>query len=181
MTVAERNRETALRLLDELLNRGNEDAVVAWLAPDFVYHFHTRDEAYRGYGPMFQNVRGWRNGFSNFRVEPKVALADDRNASVYSMITATHDGAWKSDPLPGFEAMPPTGLERFPPTGRRLEFDFNTLFSFDDEGRVLSIRAMPDVSKIPVQLGILPSATPPAPLLWILRMRLALRRLFVRN
>ena len=176
----ERNRELALRLLDELLNKGNEEAVLPLLSDDFLYHFHVREEPFRGHGTLLQVVRAWRNGFSDFHVEPQVALADDRHAAVWSIITGTHDGRWHAEPLPGFEGVPPSGMERIPPTGRRVEFDFNTVFAFAD-GKIASIRVMPDVGKIPVQLGVLPSATPPAFLIWLIRARLAARRLFGRR
>ena len=140
MTIDE-HKAVVIRLFDEVWNGRRLDAIEQLYSAEF-------EADYRPYAPLrhgHQGVRDMVEGawttFPDYHEELLAMIAEGDRVAVHLRISGTQLKAW--GPIP--------------PTGRRLEFEELLLLTFDDDGRVVHQRGIPDNLLGLRQCGALPS------------------------
>ena len=163
--VTERNKETAQRIIEEILNRGNFDFADESMTDDLVFYFH-RTEPHRGPQAVKDAIANLRNGFPDIHFEIQHVFGEGDTVITQEHMTATHTGRF----------------EGIPPTYRETTMVVVHLFDFAEDGRAKQIRVVWDSIKMPQQLGVAPSGDAiPKPVIWFVTAKHYFARLRGRN
>lgn len=98
---AEQNKAVVRRLIDEVFNQGNVDAVDDLLAPNFIEHEELPPGVPAGSEGVKQLARMLRSGFPDFRAAIEDVIAEDDRIVVRMTWTGTQTGE--------FMGIPPSG------------------------------------------------------------------------
>jgi steroid delta-isomerase-like uncharacterized protein len=137
----QRNKRTALRLVEEVWNRGNLTLIDELLSDSFTAKLPRQPQLARGRDAYRNRVAAFRKAFPDLQVAIRDAVAEGDRVVGYWTLTGTNTGS--------FEAMPASY--------RRVSLDGMTVYRLAD-GRVVQEWQTYDVLNLMQQLGAIPAA-----------------------
>mgnify|MGYP006298187043 CR=1 FL=1 len=134
-TTAEENKRIARRILEELVDEGNLDAIDELYHEDAVEHTPMGD--FSGHESIKDGFEMTRSAFSDYRVSVEDMIAEGDTVAVRLAERGTHDGEFM-------------GIE---PTGNEFEHQTMAFLRLDD-GKVAEWWIQPDNFGLMRQLGV---------------------------
>jgi steroid delta-isomerase-like uncharacterized protein len=138
----ERNKTLALKLYEEVWNKGNLDYIDVAVSPDFVDHPPERfsPRAARGRDSLVETASAFRQAFPDFHDEMVKIVAEGDRVAYFGRFTGTHQG-------PFFQ---------YAPTGKKINVTGINFLRFED-AKIVERWSIFDVMALMQQLGTMPS------------------------
>ena len=95
MEISANNKIVVLRLIDEVLNKGNLTAAHQLLDPDFVLHLPGSQEPIRGVEGLKRVAEAFRTGFPDRRMLVEDAISEGDKVAVRVTQQGTHQGVFQ--------------------------------------------------------------------------------------
>jgi steroid delta-isomerase-like uncharacterized protein len=99
-----KNKEIVLRWTEEVLNKGNMEAVDELFAEDFTWAMPFDPDPLHGPEAMKETVTAFRAAFSDFAVDVEDILVEDEKVALKYTASGTNDGEMMGAPATGESA-----------------------------------------------------------------------------
>lgn len=152
----EQNKQTAMRVFEEVFNQGKLAIIDEVIAPDGVDRQHPNEPSFAQH--LKEVVVAMRTAFPDLRFEVTEMIGEGDWIACYSMMTGTNTGELRR-PL----MLPPQAPSSILPTGKSVRVPHMHMIRFE-HGRNIELLHLMDVMAMMGQLGLnTPSAMRPTP------------------
>ena len=158
-SVQEANKAGIRRAVAEMLNPGDFSRISEFMHDDVVLHALIGDEEVRGHDAFIAFYQRLRAGFPDLEVTLEEMVAEGDRVACRLTMRGTHLGEFNG----------------FPPTGRRFEVA-EFIHERWEDGRARELWALPDLTGLLQQLGVVPKGPPPKVLLKLMLFAQRFRR-----
>ncbi len=133
--MAASHADVILPFIEEVWNAGNFSNLDKYVHPSY-----SVDGDHVGIDWVRKNVRSFRLGFPDMRVDVDQLIEDTTGAALLLRIRGTHLGEWKG----------------WPPTGKTVDYREAAFWTVTD-GKLLSGRFVADTLSLRIQVGVIPA------------------------